>query len=271
MTWEKLISFSLEVALRYFIIAGLAFLIFYVLFSKKLGGRKIQSKKQKTSDYRRDIFYSIIAILIFGAQPVIFLENDAIRPYTTLYMDISEYGWVYFFLAFPIMFFLHDTYFYWTHRMMHHPKLFKWFHLIHHKTTNPSPWTAYAFHPLEALVESGIFILFIFLMPVHVLHLSVFFFLMFVYNVYGHLGYELYPSGLHKTKIGKWVNTSVAHNQHHQFFTGNYGLYFLFWDRWMGTLRPNYDEKFESRAVKHQDIVVTQTPEVTETVIAHEK
>ncbi len=68
---------------------------------------------------------------------------------------------------------------------------------------------------------------------------------MMLYNVYGHLGWELYPKGFSKHWIGKWVNTSVNHNQHHQYFTGNYGLYFLFWDRMLKTIRPDYEKRFE--------------------------
>jgi sterol desaturase/sphingolipid hydroxylase (fatty acid hydroxylase superfamily) len=143
------------------------------------------------------------------------------------------------------MFLLHDTYFYWTHRAMHHKKLFRAMHLVHHKSVNPSPWAAYAFHPLEAIVEAGIFAVFLFTIPIHPLHLLVFFFAMIVYNVYGHLGYELYPAGFSKHWLGKWINTSVNHNQHHQHFKGNYGLYFTFWDRLMGTIRADYDQRFE--------------------------
>ncbi|NBW42885.1 MAG: hypothetical protein EBR29_03555, partial [Sphingobacteriia bacterium] len=40
-----------------------------------------------------------------------------------------------------------------------------------------------------------------------------------------------------KSKWGSWVNTSRHHNLHHARFQGNYGLYFLIWDRWMGTLK----------------------------------
>jgi len=32
---------------------------------------------------------------------------------------------------------------------------------------------------------------------------------------------------------------------HHQYFRGNYGLYFTIWDRIMGTLNKNYDNTFE--------------------------
>ena len=45
--------------------------------------------------------------------------------------------------------------------------------------------------------------------------------------------------------VGKWINTSVNHNLHHQYFKGNYGLYFTFWDRMMGTIRNDYDQKFD--------------------------
>ena len=244
MTWENLLKYIFDVGTRYFLIAGIFFLLFYVVFSKRFANLRIQKKMPKLSDHQRDVFYSIITIVIFGALPVLFLENDAIRPYTWLYQDIEEYGWVYFFLAFPLMVLVHDAYFYWTHRMMHHPKLFKLFHLIHHKSTSPTPWTAYSFHPLEAVIETGIFVVIIFIMPFHQIHLAVFFSIVFVYNVYGHLGYELFPPKFHKTKIGRWISTGTAHNMHHQFFKGNYGLYFLFWDRWMGTLRPEYDKKF---------------------------
>lgn len=141
---------------------------------------------------------------------------------------------------------MHDTYFYWAHRIMHHPWLFKTVHLVHHKSTNPSPWAAYAFHPFEAIVESLIFVIFLFAIPVHSIHLIWFFVISLVYNVYGHLGFEIYPKGFNKHWLGKWMNTSVSHNQHHQFFKGNYGLYFTIWDRLMGTLRPDYDTAFDN-------------------------
>ena len=151
----------------------------------------------------------------------------------------------YYILAFPLMFIIHDTYFYWTHRLMHHKKLFNIMHLVHHKSTNPSPWAAYAFHPFESIVEVGIFVVFLFTIPVHKTHIPLFFLFSIIYNIYGHLGWELYPKGFSKTSIGKWINTSVNHNQHHKYFKGNYGLYTLFWDRMMGTIRPDYDEAFE--------------------------
>jgi lathosterol oxidase len=230
---------------RYFIIAGMAFLFYYVLLNKKLFYKKIQRRFPQTKDYLREMGYSVITICIFALVPLVILRTPAMARHTFFYQDIHQHSWWYFFLAFPLMFVLHDTYFYWTHRLMHHKKLFPVFHLVHHHSTNPSPWAAYAFHPLEAVVEAGIFAVFLFTIPIHPLHLFIFFLFMILYNVYGHLGYELYPKGFNRHVIGRWINTSVNHNLHHQYFKGNYGLYFTFWDRIMGTIRKDYDQKFE--------------------------
>ena len=99
-----------------------------------------------------------IRLCIVGAASVF----AARAGWTQMYWRIDERGWGWFSLSVVCAILLHDTYFYWTHRMMHHPKLFRWFHRTHHLSHNPTPWTAYAFDPLEAfearvhLVQRGV-------------------------------------------------------------------------------------------------------------------
>lgn len=240
-TWYGLL---LIISLRYFLIAGVAYLLWYKLLRKRIFYKKIQQRFPASKDLQREIAYSVITIFVFAAVPVLMLQTSFVQ-YTQYYKNISDYSLTYFCFAFPLMFLFHDTYFYWMHRLMHHPKLFKLFHVVHHKSTNPSPWAAFAFQPTEAIIEAGVFAVLIMIMPLHFWHLFGFFLMMMLYNVYGHLGWELYPKGFNKHWFGKWLNTSVNHNQHHQFFKGNYGLYFLFWDRLMGTIREDYDEHFD--------------------------
>jgi sterol desaturase/sphingolipid hydroxylase (fatty acid hydroxylase superfamily) len=240
---EQFLRYVQIIASRYFVLAGIVWLIWYVLLKDKISYKKIQLRFPIRKDYQREIFYSIITMIIFAAVPTLIL-GTSFRIHTQFYTNIHAHSMLWFWLAFPLMLIIHDTYFYWMHRLMHHPKLFTLFHLLHHKSVNPSPWAAYAFYPTEAVVEAGIFILFVMIMPVHFLHFFIFFLFMILYNIYGHLGWELYPSRFNKHWLGKWINTSVNHNQHHQYFKGNYGLYFLWWDRWMGTLRDDYDEKY---------------------------
>lgn len=242
---DKFLEILRIVGSRYFILASIAFFICYVILRNRIANKKIQLHFPESKDYLREMAYSFSSMVIFAAIVTGVVFNPAVRPFTSIYSDISIYGLTYYVLAFPIMFVIHDTYFYWIHRLMHHPVLFKWFHLVHHKSTNPSPWAAYAFHPMEAILENGIIILFYFTLPMHVTHVPIFFLFSIVYNIYGHMGWELYPKGFNTTTVGRWVNTAVAHNQHHKYFKGNYGLYLLFWDRMMGTLRSDYDEAFD--------------------------
>jgi lathosterol oxidase len=255
---------ALTVTLRYLIIAGIAWLVYYKFLRNKILFKKIQQRTPSGNDYLREISYSVLTVFIFAAVPWVLL-SDPVKPYTQYYQDIHEHSMLYFWIAFPLMFILHDTYFYWMHRALHHPKLFKLFHLVHHKSTNPSPWAALAFHPLEAITEAGIFAVFVFAMPIHLIHIVVFFLVMMVYNVYGHLGWELYPKGFSRHRLGKWINTSVNHNQHHQYFKGNYGLYFLVWDRLMGTLRNDYEQRFEEITGKRNSKNVFTGKKITTT------
>lgn len=238
----------------YFFYASIAFVLFYVVLKKPLWFRKIQKKLPKLSDYGRDILYSLISVTIFATMAV--LCFDYLANYNHLYYKMSDYSWGYYVFTWVFMILVHDAYFYWIHRLMHHPVLFKHVHLVHHKSTNPSPWTAYAFHPLEGFLEALIIPILAFSIPIHIGAVSTFFLFQIAYNVYAHLGFELYPKWLNRTWIGRYIGTSVAHNLHHDKFHGNYGFYFLFWDRLMGTLRTEYDEVFEetTRLRKKQEL-----------------
>ena len=237
------IKIFFKISSKYFLLVISFFILYYIINKQKWIKYKIQQKFPKNREYIREGMYSLITMIIFTCI-LIGLNSKPIVGYTTRYYEISERGWVYYYLLFIIMFFVHDAYFYFIHRIMHYPKIFKYIHLIHHKSTNPSPWAAYSFHPFEAIIEQGIILIFYFTVPIHITHLTVFFLFSIIYNIYGHLGYEIYPKGFNKTRIGKWINTSISHNQHHQFCKGNYGLYTLIWDRLFGTLRNDYDVRF---------------------------
>ncbi len=229
--------------LRYVLVAGVAYAVFYVIYKKYWQPLKLQARFPHATDYWREIGYSLLTVAIFTSVAIAIFTTP-LRGNTLAYDTIHDFGWPYWVVSILLMVLLHDTYFYWFHRLMHHPWIYRRVHRVHHQSTNPSPWVAYAFHPLEAVIEAGVIFPIVFFIPYHRSALFIFLFFMIVYNVYGHLGYELYPKGFNKTRVGHWLNTSVNHNQHHEKFTGNYGLYFLFWDRWMGTIRADYDEAF---------------------------
>jgi Delta7-sterol 5-desaturase len=243
--WVEIYS---KIGTRYFLMAGSAFFIFYVLFKKPMLFRKIQPKFPQITDYGRDIAFSMLSMGIFICVNI--TTFFIIRPYTNIYENISDYSQMYYYFTFIWMFFLHDAYFYWMHRMMHLPKLFKYIHLIHHKSNNPTPWTAYAFHPLEAFLEALIIPLIAFSIPTHRSAIAIYMLFQISYNVYGHLGFEIMPKNLNTHWLGKWFNTAVAHNMHHKYSVKNYGLWTTFWDRMMGTMHEKYDETYQNTTNK---------------------
>lgn len=230
---DHFINSSIILTVRYFILCGLFFAIFYILFKNHLFKHKLQDKLPLRSDYIREISYSISSSIIFGL--VFSLTITVFLPYTKIYEDIANYGQPYFWFSFILMALLHDTYFYWTHRLIHSRQLFKIIHLVHHKSTNPSPWTSYAFHPLEAIIQALIIPIIVLIFPIQKFALIFYFLLQFLHNIYGHLGYELLPSFITNTKAGSLLNTSIIHNRHHKNVKGNYGLLFTFWDKLMRT------------------------------------
>ena len=228
---------------RYVLVAGLAFSVWYGWRRRKILHRKIQQRFPRRSDYAREIAYSLVTFAVFSAVAVVVFASP-LKQYTQIYGEVAEFGWGYFFLSITLMIVVHDAYFYWAHRLMHHPKIYRHVHLVHHKSTNPSPWAAFAFHPAEAVVEAGIIVFVAFIIPAHPGAIMTFLLFMTLYNVYGHLGWEVYPQGADRRGLTKWMNTSVSHNMHHRFVTANYGLYFMWWDKLFGTVHDDYHRTF---------------------------
>ena len=249
---------------RYVVIAGLAVLIFYVRRRDHRIETKIQRHWPRPGDYRREIGYSMLTFGVFIAVALM-SHRGLLREHSLIYGDVSEYGWLWFVASVVVVLVIHDAYFYWAHRAMHHPLLYRRVHLVHHRSTNPTPWAAFAFHPIEAVFEALPIVGIAFLIPVHFGVLALSMLMMTAYNVYGHLGWELYPRGFAHGRIGRWINTSISHNHHHARARDNYGLYFLWWDRWFGTLDPEYETAFD-RDAEHR--ASRPAPLVTETARA---
>jgi sterol desaturase/sphingolipid hydroxylase (fatty acid hydroxylase superfamily) len=232
-----------NISTRYLLFTGAFYLFFYVLKNKKYWYSKIQQRYPVKQHIFREIKYSFITVLIFGAVIALTMLAGA-KGLTLVYAPLNKYGYVYYLVSIVLMILLHDTYFYWTHRLMHWKPLFKWVHKTHHLSINPTPFAAYAFHPVEALVEVGIIPLIAFTIPHHGSAIALFGIYSLLLNVAGHLGYELFPKGFASHKIFKWHNTSTHHNMHHRLVKCNYGLYLNFWDRVMHTNHPGYEQSF---------------------------
>ena len=222
----------------------MAFLVFWVIFRKRWSHLFIQHSCPTKAQVISEIMYSMSTVVIFSLIGFcIFTANK--MDYVNIYNNVADYGWAYFFISLVIMILFHDFYFYWTHRLMHHKRLFKYIHKVHHDSTNPSPWAAYSFHPMEAIIQAMVLPIILIFMPVHATVVFLFTTYMILQNVRGHLGFEMLPNRFLRTKLFNWSLTTVHHNMHHQYFNCNYGLYFSWWDKWMNSNHKKYEQTFE--------------------------
>jgi Delta7-sterol 5-desaturase len=237
------ISFGFAEYLAY----GIGFLfVFVVILARFFPARKLAKQHGiQWRQIRHEIIFSLSSnvVMIAAGIYVAVSEFDSNMMYTQI---DGLGGWAY--IAFTIFFllFLHDFAFYWTHRMMHHKAFYKLFHRVHHDSVEPTPFTTFSFHPLESVVQnlnSTLPTVALLFMPWHPISVVIFGLGVTFFNVFAHLGFELYPKNWHRWPILGWKTTCFHHYQHHQQFNGNYGLYFRFWDKLCGTEFKNYNEK----------------------------
>lgn len=234
---------------RYLAAAGLVSLVIAVFWHAGLKVRKIQARSASAADLRREIATSLRTTLIFSATGFgMFLANKA--GWLTIYQDFTVRGPVYFAVTLVMMIIGQDTWFYWTHRAMHHPRLFRTFHWTHHKSRTPTPWTAYAFDMPEAAVTVAFVPLWAAIVPMHDLAIFSFVTWQIIRNVIGHAGIELSPVSGRPSRLFGWLNTTTHHDLHHQSPGSNFGLYFTWWDRMMGTEHPDYQARVAEIAAR---------------------
>ncbi len=82
MHWIDYWNTFRQISLRYFIVAGIAFLFYYVLLKRVVMYKKIQSRFPQNKDYGREIGYSVITMFIFTAVPFLIIKNPAIVSHT---------------------------------------------------------------------------------------------------------------------------------------------------------------------------------------------
>ncbi|MEY4501434.1 MAG: hypothetical protein RIS52_1324 [Pseudomonadota bacterium] len=204
--------------------------------------RKIQKRKASAADIRREFFSSLQTCVVYISVTIFVIWGINVGIFQAVE---GSFGLGFDLVVLAGIIIGHDAYFYWVHRAMHHPRLFRLFHRHHHLSITPTPFAAYSFAVPEALMMA-------LFMPLWQLFVAtpgwvVFVFLAFqiIRNVMGHAGMEVHPRWWLSNPLTRWNNTTTHHDLHHSgTFKYNYGLYFTYWDRLMGTEHPHYAETF---------------------------
>ena len=143
---------------------------------------------------------------------------------------------VWFLLAFVLIPIWSAFHFYWVHRLLHVPFLYRHVHSLHHRNVNIGPWSGFSMHPVEHLLYlSSLCIHWI--IASHPIHLI----FHVIYQGPGaamtHTGYEdLLVKDKRRLALGTFY-----HQLHHRYYECNYGNQEMPWDRWFGTFHDGSD------------------------------
>lgn len=248
---DVLTGFQNRVGL-YFGIGGVLSFFIYFIYKQNHIRFKIQVVSHKWKDVKREIKYSLCSLFIFSILFIglVWLTQNG---YTLIYEDKKKFGVAYYYLSVFLSLIVHDAYFYFTHRLLHTRWLMRKVHSIHHLSHDPTLWAVFSFHPIEAIINFGVFFVLTMCVP---LHQSIFF-MFFIFNtsnnVLGHCGFEVFPKKFTRHWLGKWITTSTHHNMHHKYGSGNYALYFTWLDNVLNTDHPNYHAQFDSVVSKRKN------------------
>ena len=229
-------------ALRYLLAAGVMAAV--VAWLRARGRvRDIQARRAGRADVSREIRGSLRTCLVFA---VVSLATVAAIRAGWIVQVARPAAWQVIASTIAILIW-HDTWFYWTHRAMHARVLFAPVHREHHRSVTPTAWAAYNFSVSEAVVQAAFLPVWMLVVPTPDLAAFLVLAVMIVRNVMGHSGVELHGRGWADHPVLQWINTTTHHDLHHAGgFGTNYGLYFTWWDRLMGTQHRQYRARFRA-------------------------
>jgi len=154
---------------------------------------------------------------------------------------------VWFVLALMLLPIWSAFHFYWVHRLLHVPFLYKHVHSLHHRNINIGPWAGNSMHPVEHLIYFSSLLIHC-VVPTHPVHL----FFHVVYQGPGaamtHTGYEeLLIKDKKRLALGTFY-----HQLHHRYYECNYGNQEMPWDRWFGTFHDGSSEGTQETKARRQ-------------------
>ncbi|MBM1310330.1 sterol desaturase family protein [Sulfitobacter mediterraneus] len=155
---------------------------------------------------------------------------------------------VWFVLMFPFLVIWSSFHFYWVHRLLHVPAIYKHAHALHHRNVNVGPWSGISMHPLEHLLFYTNFAIHL-IVPSHPIHILFHGYVQSVHPVFSHSGFDqLVVRDEEKAKMGDFF-----HQLHHRYFECNYGTVEMPWDKWFGSFHNGSAEATQrTRAFKKQ-------------------
>ncbi|KYO20330.1 methylsterol monooxygenase 1-like [Alligator mississippiensis] len=144
---------------------------------------------------------------------------------------------------------IEDTWEYFTHRLLHHRRLYQYLHKVHHNFQTPFSIQATYAGPGEILIFGAGFSFGMYIFCNHLFSVWLCTVARIVQNTHVHSGYDAPWDPL---RLVPFAVTSRFHDFHHMNFYGNYAPVFTWWDWLFGTNKAyqNYKARRKQKEIK---------------------
>lgn len=212
---------------------GLLVLLFgglhlYLCVLKVQGDRLKYTTKPFTTGSRQFLFRSqvwdnVFRSVVFAAPVITTFEVSTYWLFANGFLGLFEVSspvafWGWFGLLLVLAPVIHACHFYWGHRLLHVPVLYRAVHAVHHRNVEVGPWSGLAMHPVEHSIYFST-VLVQWVLALHPINMLFQLQIAIFYAAMAHTGFE-------KIMLGRKLpidNNSYFHYLHHQYFECNYG------------------------------------------------
>ncbi|MEM7300902.1 MAG: sterol desaturase family protein [Pseudomonadota bacterium] len=218
-----------------FVVAGGLHLYFHT-WKKQRQNLKYDSRDMATeanaftfrSQVADNMFWSIASGVTFWTGYEVLMFWAMANGYAPVLTWVQNPVWfIALFLLTPVWISLH---FYWIHRWLHWPPLYRLAHALHHRNTNVGPWSGFSMHPIEHLLFLSS-VLIHWIVAAHPMHILFHMQHQALTAATSHTGFE----GLLVNDKNRLALGTFHHQMHHRYFECNYGNLEMPWDKWFGS------------------------------------
>ena len=213
-------------------------------YNRKWPDEKAESFTFNNQTYDNMFWTLASGVPIWTCYEVILLWAYA-NGYATIVSPVENpvgFGALFFLVPF-----VHEVGFYFAHRLLHWPPLYRIAHQLHHRNTNPGPWSGLSMHPIEHVIYFSSILIF-FLVPAHPIHMINLASRLGVAPAQGHTGFDRVVVGDEAS-----MDTSYyAHYLHHKYFEVNYADGMVPLDKWFGSFHDGTAEAHEAMKARRR-------------------
>jgi Delta7-sterol 5-desaturase len=237
--WLASVGLSLLISVvTFWGIGGAIHWWFYVRRRARAAEWKLQPDRWLTRDQSRGAFwlgsFNILVGSIVGGTFTWWVAHGG----SPLYGDARRYGLWWLPVSALLGLVMIDAGLYYSHRLLHDRRLFRYIHRWHHRFVAPTVFTTTAMHPVEFLIFMSFLLLPAFVVPMHVgVYIAVIGYTYFI-GIVDHVGVRV-----------RWRlpfhGDNRFHDDHHVYFHCNFGHHTALFDRLHGTVHRHdrhYDE-----------------------------